>query len=187
MPADCGSPGHAPRLGDTNNDPATQSCPHSLSLTNLANTADRQNMLQSEKLRTCIRRQLGIAGSRTAQLERCCADLQRGVPMTPETYIDGIGWIGLSGGMIRIDFVTFAPAGEADRRDPLPEIRHRLIMTPQTFLQSCAAQQRLIAKLREAGIMRSPPEANDPTISPDGAPMADRAMGPPRSPNFQSD
>jgi hypothetical protein len=107
--------------------------------------------------------------------------------MIPETYVDGIGSIGLSGGMIRIDFVTFAPAGEGDKRDPIPEIRHRLIMTPQAFLRSCAAQQRLIEKLQEAGVVSSSPERNDPTVSPDSVPVVDRVAGPPRSPNFRSD
>jgi hypothetical protein len=107
--------------------------------------------------------------------------------MIPETYIDGIGSIGLSGGMIRIDFVTFAPAGEGDKRDSIPEIRHRLIMTPQTFLRSCAAQQRLIEKLQEAGMVQAPSERIDPIESSNGAAVPDRVVGPPRSPNFRSD
>jgi len=29
--------------------------------------------------------------------------------MIPETFTDGIGWIGLSEGMVRIEFVTLSP------------------------------------------------------------------------------
>src|SRR6266851_2693709 len=93
--------------------------------------------------------------------------------MIPETFIDGIGWIGLSEGMIRIDFVTRPPAVESDGRRPEPEVRHRIIMTPQAFLRSCVAQQRLIAKLQEAGMVRSLPEQNDPIEASDGAAAAD--------------
>jgi hypothetical protein len=107
--------------------------------------------------------------------------------MVPETFIDGIGWIGLSEGMIRINFVTLPPATENDGRRPEPEIRHRIIMTPQAFLRSCVAQQRLIEKLQEAGMVRSPPERNDPIEPSDCAATADPVVRMPRSPNFHGD
>ncbi len=107
--------------------------------------------------------------------------------MVPETFSDGIGWIGLSEGMIRIDFVTRPPAAENDGRRPEPEIRHRIIMTPQAFLRSCVAQQRLIAKLQEAGMVRPLPERNDPIEPSDGAAAADAVVRMPRSPNFHGE
>src|SRR5438105_35892 len=106
--------------------------------------------------------------------------------MVPETYTDGIGWIGLSEGMIRIDYVTLPPNVENNGHGPEPEVRHRLIMTPQAFLRSCAAQQRLIEKLQEAGMVRSPPEQNGP-IEPLGGTAVPDSAGPPRSPNFHTD
>ena len=107
--------------------------------------------------------------------------------MVPETFIDGIGWIGLSEGMIRIDFVTLPPNAENDGRRLEPEVRHRIIMTPQAFLRSCAAQQRLIEKLQEAGMLRSLPEHNDSMESSDGVGAAGAVAGMPRSPNFHGD
>ncbi len=107
--------------------------------------------------------------------------------MVPETFIDGIGWIGLSQGMIRIDFVTLPPNPENDGRRPEPETRHRIIMTPQAFLRSCAAQQRLIEKLQEAGMLRALPEHDDPMGSSDGVAAAGAVAGMPRSPNFHGD
>jgi hypothetical protein len=107
--------------------------------------------------------------------------------MVPETFIDGIGWIGLSQGMIRIDFVTLPPNAENDGRRPEPETRHRIIMTPQAFLRSCAAQQRLIEKLQEAGMLRALPEHDDPMESSDGVSAAGAVAGMPRSPNFHGD
>ena len=110
-----------------------------------------------------------------------------GGTMIPETYIDGIGWIGLSGGMIRIDFVTFAPAGEGDNRQPTPEIRHRLIMTPAIFLRNLSAQQGLVAKLQEAGLGKRLPERNPAEPSPKNGAAADAIPRPPQSPNFRGD
>jgi hypothetical protein len=106
--------------------------------------------------------------------------------MVPETFTDGIGWIGLSEGMIRIDFVTLPPVAENGGRRPEPETRHRIIMTPQAFLRSVAAQQRLIEKLQQAGMVRSLPEQNDPIESSDGAGAGDAVVRMPRSPNFRS-
>jgi hypothetical protein len=104
--------------------------------------------------------------------------------MVPETFIDGVGSIGLSDGMIRIDLVTLPPvAGNGDRR-PEPEIRHRIIMTPEAFLRFCRVQQRLIERLRDAGMVRSLPEQNDPAEYGGGA---EAVMQMPRSPNFHSD
>jgi hypothetical protein len=107
--------------------------------------------------------------------------------MVPETYTDGIGWIGLSEGMIRIEFVSHAPPREADAQQPITEVRQRIIMTPQTFLRSVVAQQRVVAKLQEAGLVKRLPERNAPESSSNNDTGAGAIPGPPRSPNFPSD
>jgi hypothetical protein len=109
--------------------------------------------------------------------------------MVPETFTDGIGWIGLSEGMIRIEFMTIPPAAEADGRKPEPEVRHRIIMTPQAFLRSVIAQQRLIAKLQNASVAKLPlaVERSGADRSADNGTVGDAIVGSPRSPNFPSD
>ena len=107
--------------------------------------------------------------------------------MVPETFADGIGSIGLSNGMIRIDFVTLPPGGGNEGDDRGAEVRYRVVMTPQAFLRTVAVQQRLIAKLEDAGLVRQIPERDDPDESSDGAVAADAVAGTPRSPNFHSD
>jgi hypothetical protein len=104
--------------------------------------------------------------------------------MVPETFIDGIGWIGLSEGMIRINFVTLPPSEENNSHRPEPETRHRIIMTPEAFLRFCGVQQRLIERLRDAGMVRSLPEQNDPAEYGGGDQAVVRM---PRSPNFHTD
>ena len=108
--------------------------------------------------------------------------------MIPETFTDGIGWIGLSEGMVRIEFVTRTPARKADDQQPTSEVRHRIIMTPQAFLRNCVAQQRFIEKLQDAGLVRNPPEGHaaeqEKSVDIDAAGGAN--WTPPRSPNFHS-
>src|SRR5258708_5424703 len=103
--------------------------------------------------------------------------------MVPETYTDGIGWIGLSEGMIRIDFVTFMPTADAESPQPTSESRHRLIMTLQTFLQSVVTQQHVIAKLQSAGHLKilSDRTLAEPSVD---TTAADHTTVRPRSPNF---
>ena len=68
-----------------------------------------------------------------------------------ETYADGIGRLGVSEGMVRIELVSLVP-GETDG-ETRPEVRHRLVMTPHGFLRALEAQHALLKKLEEAGIV----------------------------------
>ena len=95
--------------------------------------------------------------------------------MTPETYADGIGRIGLVEGMVRIELVSTTEQDSEGR--PIREVRHRIVMTPQGFLQAVQAQLSLVRKLEAAGILRRAPQQGG-----EEAPAA--ASAPPRSPNF---
>jgi len=96
--------------------------------------------------------------------------------VTPETFADGIGRIALIEGMVRIELVSIA--GQDDEGRPVREVRHRIVMTPQGFLQAVQGQLNLVRKLEEAGILRRAPA---PTGEGAAAPPAN---GTPRSPNF---
>ena len=95
--------------------------------------------------------------------------------MIPETFADAIGRIGLTEGMVRIELVSTADQDAEGR--PVREVRHRIVMTPQGFLQAVQAQLSLVRKLEEAGILRRAPQ-------PGGEPAAPPANANPRSPNI---
>ena len=98
--------------------------------------------------------------------------------MVPETFADGIGRIGFSEGMVRIELVSVADQDKEGR--PVREACHRIIMTPQGFMQSVQAQLNLIRKLEEAGVIRrAPAPGGEPATA--AAPANGAA---PRSPNF---
>jgi hypothetical protein len=100
--------------------------------------------------------------------------------MIPETFADGIGRIGFSEGMVRIELVSVALQDKDNK--VVREACHRLVMTPQGFMQAVQAQLNLVRKLEEAGVIRrsgAPGEG--------AAPGATAANGGPRSPNFQGD
>jgi hypothetical protein len=97
--------------------------------------------------------------------------------MVAETFADGIGRIGFSEGMVRIELVSVADQDKEGR--PVRETCRRIVMTPQGFMQSVQAQLNLVRKLEEAGVIRRAPAAGEAAAAP---PAANGAA--PRSPNF---
>jgi hypothetical protein len=69
-----------------------------------------------------------------------------------EVYVDGIGKIHFTGGMIRYDMVTLEP--NESGKEPTPEEKVRIIMPPDGFLATFNTMQRLIDQLLEAGVLK---------------------------------
>jgi len=70
-----------------------------------------------------------------------------------EIFVDGIGKIHFSGGMVRFDLITLEPAEEQGEA-PIPEEKVRIIMPPDGFLATFNTMQRLIDQLLEAGVLK---------------------------------
>jgi len=68
-----------------------------------------------------------------------------------EIFVDGIGQIHFTGGMVRFDFVTLQPK---EGENPTSEVVQRVIMPPQGFLSTFSSMQQLIDKLVEAGVLQ---------------------------------
>jgi hypothetical protein len=97
--------------------------------------------------------------------------------MVPETFADGIGRIGFSEGMVRIELVSVADQDKDGRA--VREACRRIVMTPQGFMQAVQAQLNLIRKLEEAGVIRrAPANGQEQAVTPPANGAA------PRSPNF---
>jgi len=69
-----------------------------------------------------------------------------------EVFVDGIGKIHFSGGMVRYDMITLEP--QEDGEEPLPEEKVRIIMPPAGFLTMYNTMQRLVDQLLEAGVLK---------------------------------
>jgi hypothetical protein len=76
--------------------------------------------------------------------------------MVKDVFCDGIGAISMTEGMVRIDLISLQP-NAVDPNKPTPEIRQRVVLTPQAFLQSVAAMQSLLQRMEEAGVVRRTP------------------------------
>ena len=69
-----------------------------------------------------------------------------------EVYVDGIGKIHFTGGMVRYDMVTLEP--NENGKEPIPQEKVRIIMPPDGFLATFNTMQRLIDQLLEAGVLK---------------------------------
>ena len=69
-----------------------------------------------------------------------------------ELYVDGIGKIHFTGGMVRYDMVTLEP--NENGKEPIPQEKMRIIMPPDGFLATFNTMQRLIDQLVEAGVLK---------------------------------
>jgi len=97
----------------------------------------------------------------------------------PEIYADGVGSLRLAAGMIRVDLISIGEGEVPEGGQPPMETHHRLVMTPQAFLQSLNMMQQLVAKLIEAGVLRREPPPGEQQ-----QPQSSTPPVPPASPNF---
>lgn len=88
-----------------------------------------------------------------------------------EVFVDGIGEIGLVGGVVRIDLVSLSTQSLDGEGKPRMVFRQRLVVPPEGFLRMFSHMQGLLDKLEAAGIVKK-------------ADGGGAAVQPPASPNF---
>jgi hypothetical protein len=69
-----------------------------------------------------------------------------------EIFVDGIGKIHFTGGMIRYDMVTLNPTENG--KEPVADEKIRIIMPPDGFLATFNTMQKLIDQLVDAGVFK---------------------------------
>ena len=93
-----------------------------------------------------------------------------------EVFVDGIGEIGLVGGVVRIDLVSLSTQQRDAEGKPAMVFRERLVMPPEGFLRTFTAMQNLLTRLEEAGVVKRI-AGQEPTVQATPATS-------PASPNF---
>ena len=69
-----------------------------------------------------------------------------------EIFVDGIGKIHFTAGMVRFDMVSLDPV--EDGKEPVPREKVRIIMPPEGFLGAFNTMQNLIDQLLEKGVLK---------------------------------
>ncbi len=96
--------------------------------------------------------------------------------MKPEIFADGFSAVTFRNGMIRMDLGSLPIGNQGESQSNDMDAHHRLVLTPQGFLQGLALMQDLARRLAEAGVIRRT-EAEPPAVSADvqGNSVADKA------------
>lgn len=73
--------------------------------------------------------------------------------MSTDIFSDGAANIGLTQGMIRMEFASYSFTERDADGNPSIEATHRLVMTPQGFMKTFGNMEAMVDKLVEAGVV----------------------------------
>lgn len=86
--------------------------------------------------------------------------------MAEQYFADIISGIAVTGNLVRLDFATLASEQPADAKESRRFVNtHRVVIPLDGFLRGLGAQQGVVQKLVEAGVLKAQP-------APDGKPLA---------------
>lgn len=71
-----------------------------------------------------------------------------------EIFFDGVESIHILNGTVRMDMFTLQPPKESNG-NPVPEVKERVIVSLQTFLNMHTSMKKLVDKLIEDGLVTS--------------------------------
>ena len=78
--------------------------------------------------------------------------------MNGDIFIDGIENIVLSQGMVRMDLASFSVKKKDEAGNPAVETKQRIVMTPQGFLRTHGAMERMLNELIKSGVVKEKTE-----------------------------
>lgn len=117
-----------------------------------------------------------------------------------EIYIDGLLDVSFARGIVRVDVYSYSATEKHANGQPKPELRQRMVMGSQTFIDFVGGLQLAVQSLREKGALpgapaiapvapAAEPAAGAQPAAPDPVPPGPEPAQPtvrprPRSPNF---
>jgi len=109
--------------------------------------------------------------------------------MSEQKFIDGVQEISINQGVVRVDMFTYSAEKRTENGDFAPEFEMRLLMSPEGFLQTFSAMERIVNRLIEQGAINrkgaepAPEPSPEPTTAP-GPAQPSSPVSRPQSPNF---
>jgi len=98
-----------------------------------------------------------------------------------QKYCDGVEEISITSGVVRVDFYNYtAGAKDKDGRPPR-ELSHRVLLSPEAFVQTFTAFEQVVKQLQEKGLLQRRDSA--PAAAPAAAKAAPAGKAG-KSPNF---
>ncbi|RVU35106.1 hypothetical protein EOI86_19995 [Hwanghaeella grinnelliae] len=73
--------------------------------------------------------------------------------MANQTFIDGVGEVRLSEGVIRMDLLAMSPTTRDKEGNPVPEFVEQLVMSPRAFMRLVGALSQTLQGMEEKGLI----------------------------------
>jgi hypothetical protein len=88
--------------------------------------------------------------------------------MTKQEFVDGVQEITIQGGIVRVDYFTFSAEEKDASGKPAKVFAKRILMSPEAFLQTFSAMERIVDQLVERGAIKRKDEKvnGGPATSP---------------------
>lgn len=74
--------------------------------------------------------------------------------MSDQEFVDGVKEISIQGGIVRVDYFTYSPELDDASGKPAKVFSKRLLMSPEGFLQSFSAMERIVDQLVDKGAIK---------------------------------
>ena len=98
-----------------------------------------------------------------------------------QIYSDGVEEVSITSGVVRIDMYQFVlGARDKDGRPPR-EVSHRILLSPEAFVQTYSALERVVNQLEEKGLVQ---RRGNGRAAPAPARAAKAETAARKSPNF---
>lgn len=69
------------------------------------------------------------------------------------TFIDGVGEVRLSEGVVRMDLLAMSATRRDDDGNPVPEFVEQLVMSPRAFMRLVGALSQTLQGMEEKGLI----------------------------------
>ncbi len=70
-----------------------------------------------------------------------------------QTFIDGVGEVRMSEGIIRMDLLAMSPTNRDKDGSPVPEFVNQVVMSPRAFMRMVGALSQTLQGMEEKGLI----------------------------------
>jgi len=73
--------------------------------------------------------------------------------MSNHVFIDGVGEVRLSEGVIRMDMLAMSPTRRNEEGNPVPEFVQQVVMSPRAFMRLVGALSQTLQGMEDKGLI----------------------------------
>jgi len=71
-----------------------------------------------------------------------------------QRYCDGVEEVSITSGIVRVDFFHYAAGTRGKDGRPPREVSHRVLLSPEAFVQAFTALEQVVKQLQEKGLLQ---------------------------------